>query len=272
MTILLGIGNGLTTSRRAGGGPAHAFSPAAMFAVGEKGAWYDPSDISTLFQNAAMTVPVAADGDPVGAMRDKSGNNIHLLQTTAGVRPTFKAAGSSRWLEFTDRTDWMVSSSTFSYNAQLDSHYTGCAVADGGSYSGLSSGQNASFRNGVSVGHTGGSSFYIYDDDYLSWSRSDAGGVTPRYFDASMKMMVGLGADNTDIDHQIDGVSGSFFDNSAPGRGARHHKVSINTTDFTSVNGADAGGDFKWYGGIVVLRSLTQSDRDNLRTFFNTTR
>lgn len=73
----------------------------------------------------------------------------------------------------------------------------------------------------------------------------------------------GLGADNTDIDHQIDGVSGSFFDNSAPGRGTRQHKVGINTTDFTSVNGADAGGDFKWYGGIVVLRSLTQSDRDS---------
>lgn len=155
MTTLLATGLGLTTSCRAGGGPAHAFSPAAMFAAGEKGAWYDPSDLSALFQNAAMTIPVAADGDPVGAMRDKSGNNIHLMQPTVGARPTFKVAGSSRWLEFTNRTDWMVSSSTFSYNAQLDSHYTGCAVANGGSYSGLSSGQNASFKNGVSVGRTG---------------------------------------------------------------------------------------------------------------------
>ncbi|PIE10063.1 MAG: hypothetical protein CSA72_10645, partial [Rhodobacterales bacterium] len=37
-------------------------------------AWYDPSDLSTLFQDAAMTIPVTADGDPVGAVQDRSGN------------------------------------------------------------------------------------------------------------------------------------------------------------------------------------------------------
>ncbi len=47
------------------------FTPAKFFANGEQGAWYDPSDLTTLFQDAAGTVPVTADGDPVGLMLDK---------------------------------------------------------------------------------------------------------------------------------------------------------------------------------------------------------
>ena len=48
------------------------FSPASLFAQGEQGAWYDPSDFSTLFQDSAGTVPVTAVGQPVGLMLDKS--------------------------------------------------------------------------------------------------------------------------------------------------------------------------------------------------------
>ncbi|PJK29972.1 hypothetical protein [Minwuia thermotolerans] len=45
---------------------------AFLFAGGEEGAWYDPSDLSTLFQDSVGTTPVTADGDPVGLMLDKS--------------------------------------------------------------------------------------------------------------------------------------------------------------------------------------------------------
>lgn len=48
------------------------FSPASLFANGEAGGWYDPSDMSTLFQDAAGTTPVTASGQPVGLMLDKS--------------------------------------------------------------------------------------------------------------------------------------------------------------------------------------------------------
>jgi len=49
-----------------------AFDPASLFASGEQGAWYDPSDLTTLYQDSAGTTPVTADGDPVGLMLDKS--------------------------------------------------------------------------------------------------------------------------------------------------------------------------------------------------------
>ena len=44
----------------------------SLFANGEQGVWYDPSDLSTLFQDSAGTTPVTAVGQPVGLMLDKS--------------------------------------------------------------------------------------------------------------------------------------------------------------------------------------------------------
>jgi hypothetical protein len=48
------------------------YTPADLFAAGEQGAWYDPSDMSTLFQDAAGTTPVTAVEQFVGLMLDKS--------------------------------------------------------------------------------------------------------------------------------------------------------------------------------------------------------
>lgn len=47
------------------------FNPRAFFAAGEQGIWLDPSDFSTLFQDAAGTTPVTAVGQPVGLALDK---------------------------------------------------------------------------------------------------------------------------------------------------------------------------------------------------------
>ncbi len=49
-----------------------AFDPASLFASGEQGLWYDVSDFSTLFQDAAGTTPVIAVEQPVGLILDKS--------------------------------------------------------------------------------------------------------------------------------------------------------------------------------------------------------
>ncbi|WP_172332551.1 hypothetical protein [Mangrovicoccus sp. HB161399] len=59
---------------------------------------YDPSDLSTLWQDSAGTIPVTADGDPVGRMDDKSGNGNHLLQATAAARPVYHTSGGLHWL------------------------------------------------------------------------------------------------------------------------------------------------------------------------------
>jgi len=68
-----------------------AFTPDALFAANEQGAWYDPSDMSTLFQDAAGTTPVTAVEQPVGRMLDKSGRGNHATQATAINRPVLSA-------------------------------------------------------------------------------------------------------------------------------------------------------------------------------------
>src|SRR5690606_12069587 len=50
---------------------------------GKQGVRFNPADFSTLFQDAAGTIPVTAVGQPVALMRDTSGNNNHLTLSNA---------------------------------------------------------------------------------------------------------------------------------------------------------------------------------------------
>ena len=52
--------------------------------------WYDPSDLSTLQQDSAGTVPVASAGDPIGRILDKSGAGNHATQVTTTSRPLWQ--------------------------------------------------------------------------------------------------------------------------------------------------------------------------------------
>jgi len=87
-----------------------AFSPASLFKAGEQGAWYDPSDLSTLFQDAAGTIPVTAGNQQVGLMRDKSGRGNHASQTVSSSRPIIRSSGGLWYLEFDGVDDFFVTS------------------------------------------------------------------------------------------------------------------------------------------------------------------
>ena len=96
----MGIGRlGLVAASR------NAFSPLSLFAASEPGAFYDPSDMSTLFQDSAGTVPVTAVEQPVGRILDKSGRGNHATQATTTKRPVLsrlvnllnKTAAGATW-------------------------------------------------------------------------------------------------------------------------------------------------------------------------------
>ena len=65
------------------------FSPLSLFSGGVVGVWFDPNDITTLFQDTAGTIPVTAPGQPVALMLDKSGNAKHATQSTPAQCPTY---------------------------------------------------------------------------------------------------------------------------------------------------------------------------------------
>ena len=71
------------------------FSMYSLFRNNEQGVWYDPSDMSTLFQDAAGTIPVTAMEQPVGLMLDK---RLGLVRGPERLTNGDFAAGSTGWV------------------------------------------------------------------------------------------------------------------------------------------------------------------------------
>jgi hypothetical protein len=98
-----------------GGG---VFDPADLFNGGLKGAWYDASDLTTLWQDTAGTTPVTTDGQSVARWDDKSGNGNNLLQSTSGFRPVYRTSGGLHWVDFAGGDDRLSSAAFASSIAQ----------------------------------------------------------------------------------------------------------------------------------------------------------
>lgn len=80
---------------------ARTFTPAVLFASSEQGFWFDPSDLSSMFQDTAGTIPVTAAGQQVARINDKSGRGNYATQATAANRPILRQdAGGRYYLEF----------------------------------------------------------------------------------------------------------------------------------------------------------------------------
>lgn len=80
-----------------------------LFANNEQGFFYDPNDLSTMFQNSVGTIPVTGVGQPVGLMRDKSGRNNHAFQTVSASRPILQrnATTGAYYLAFDGADDFL---------------------------------------------------------------------------------------------------------------------------------------------------------------------
>lgn len=69
------------------GGGGSTFDPASVAGML---CWYDFSDITTLFQTTDTLTPVVSNGDKIGRVADKSGNNRYLIRGTSDTyRPNY---------------------------------------------------------------------------------------------------------------------------------------------------------------------------------------
>lgn len=84
-----------------------------LFSNGEQGFAYDPSDLTTMWQDAAKLLPVTGEGQPVWHILDKSGNNNHAFATSSATRPILQrnATTGAYYLAFDGVDDFLWTSS-----------------------------------------------------------------------------------------------------------------------------------------------------------------
>ena len=82
-----------------------------LFGNGEQGAFYIPQPVvlgaQSLFQDAAGTVPVTADGDPVGKMQDQSPNSNSAIQSVSANRAAYNTDGTVNFAAFDGIDDFL---------------------------------------------------------------------------------------------------------------------------------------------------------------------
>lgn len=152
------------------------WAPAALFKNSEKGVWFDPSDLSTLYQDVNKLSPVTANGQPVALMLDKSGNNNHATQTNPSKRPIYRTDGVLHWLDFNgisqfmtvENSQWFDAMSAFTFNIATNISATAKA------YSAVFGKLKPNYYNGFNVQPTGGNGIRAFG---LSGSRDVDNGV-----------------------------------------------------------------------------------------------
>lgn len=107
------------------------FTPAALFASSEEGAWYDPSDLSTMYTDDGIT-NVTTDGQAVYRIDDKSGNGRHLRQAVSASRPTYRTSGGLHWLDFDGGDSMSTSAIDFSGTDKMT--FAAAVNKEGGSF------------------------------------------------------------------------------------------------------------------------------------------
>ena len=121
MTVVNTLGEPVTLVN-SGGEPVTLFNPNgtlwdypfSLFANNEQGAWYDPSDFSTLYQNSTGTTPVTAVEQPVGLMLDRSRGLV--LGAEAVSNGDFSNGGTG-W----SYTSWVISGGAATLSNASDS-------------------------------------------------------------------------------------------------------------------------------------------------------
>jgi len=144
-----------------------AFTPASLFSAGEVGFWYDASDLSTLYQDSAGTIPVTAVEQPVGLILDKSEDAPSAVErTTNGTFDT-----DSAWTKFNNIShsagEYTISNSPVLFDgAYISQQLSG--LTTGNLYkvtivvtNSVVGANQASFKQGASVNSSGYSQNFI---------------------------------------------------------------------------------------------------------------
>lgn len=238
------------------------WTPARLFADGvTKGAWYDPSDLATMFQNSNGTGAVAI-GDPVGYIADKSGNGYHAIQATAAARPVLRRDVQGRYYLEADGTDDVLAASFTAVSTdrammvaalQIDS--TALSSADEAFSAGNSGNDNPTLfiRRYVDPRVFGGWRSQVGVSAGADWT-SAAGSDGRHVFTCH--------ASDANVALRMDGVQKKVGDGIPSS--ATFDRIGIMANVRTSVSSWAPG---RFYGGVIAFRAVSVFELDNTETY-----
>ena len=195
------------------------WTPAALFAQGQQGVWYEPKP-EYLFQDAAGTIPVENDGDPVGLRLDLSGNGNHQAAPTSADRPIYRTDGTRHWIEPNGVNHTLVSINNVPW---------------------LTSSTAAAFTFSR-LRRTGGQAYYMHCD-----------GNEGTQAEQSFSVLLDIRGDDRQIDRQI--VGGKFFETPGLRDVDRYVMVQFDKSAGTGVAQWDAYPDEQSFTPGTVSRT-----------------
>jgi len=234
------------------------FNPRTLFAASEPGAWYDPSDMSTLFQDSAGTVPVTAVEQPVGLMLDKSGRGNHAFQATATSRPVLQQDASGRYyLSFDGVDDWMLTNSIDFTATDKMTVFAGVRkLSDVGSIV---------VELSSNVTTNTGSFYLVAGEDLVARYSSMARGTAVAFAEQAAKWTLSNRAPDTAVlaaTHDIAGDLSNFRHNGVNGTSGTGDKGTGNFGNYPLFIGSRAGTSIPFNGhlyGLIVRGAQTDS-------------
>jgi len=238
--MISSIVKGIVASISRGIVDAPSWSPLELFALGEEGGWFDPSDLSTLWQDTAGTTP-AVVGDPVGRIDDKSGRGNNAIQATAGNRPILRQDGDGAYyLEFDGADDVLTMTQA------LATPMSSCL--------GLLYNSGTVIQDNI----TGTNRFNIYLSSGL-YTLAVTGAVATYITPATQKEVLLT---------VFDGAS-SWFEGRNGGRTVTMPAATPGGVTFGAAYTPGYGANCRMYQMIVLDRAFTASERASLKTWMH---
>ena len=253
VNVKVGIGRGVFEAPGAtvigGKKPSFNLEILKLFANGEQGFWYDPNDLSTMYQDAAGTIPVTAAGQPVGLIKDKSGRGNHAMQTVSAARPILQrnATTGAYYLAFDGTDDFLQTS------VSLPFPVTAVAPFDFKSKDVI--------KCILSAGATG----YLRSTETAASVHTISGGnpsANKKKVDVLLHELTG---DSINIRTNADGIMMSDIDTQAKNPYLAPNKYIGSFSDtHTALRAA-----MDLYGMVVIRKVLSTSEEAELRAYFN---
>lgn len=237
------------------------FTPLRVFEGRGGGAWYDPSDLSTMWQDSAGTTPVVADDDPVGLMLDKSGNGNHLTSSLT-ARPLWKTSGGISWLRFQGTNDVLETASTYVLQREWSAVASVMFDSNSGVQQIVSSDASPALRHGQYLRGSTTTAQTIAFNTVPSAFTDGFGTI-----DTTNKFVMSAVRSTLRIEGWLNGVTdGSVATTGTPASGTRILTLGADRAG----GGANALQDFltgRIYQLVVVARRLEGNERHKLEQF-----